>query len=140
MAVLNIDLDGFKALNDAFGHAAGTACCARPSGRQNFAKATCWPRSGDEFFAVLNDCDEGRAQAVAARIIAVIPGNVSACIGLVIAPGRTEVQPADIPRLFADVDAAFYEGKSQGPGSIVVSAQPPLTRTQVIPPARSPAA
>ncbi len=127
VAVLGIDLDGFKAVNDASGHAAGdellqaVAATWTAELRQGDVLARA---GGDEFIAVLDDCDEDRAQAVAARLVAVIPGPVSACVGAVVVPGGKNLPPADIPRLLADVDAALYAGKSSGPGSVIVSRTP----------------
>lgn len=139
VAVLGIDLDGFKALNDSFGHAAGDALLREIAVawsaelRQGDVLARA---GGDEFFSVLTDCNEERALAVAARMIAVIPGDVSACVGLVVVPGGSDAPPADIPRVLAAVDTALYEGKSIGPGSVVVCPEPLLAQPQDIPSAR----
>lgn len=143
VAVLGIDLDGFKALNDASGHAAGDSLLQR-------AAAT-WSAElrhgdvlarvgGDEFVAVLDDCDDDRARAVAGRLVAVVPSPVSACIGVVVLPSGEGGAHADIPRLLAQVDAALYEGKSQGPGSVVLYRAPLPPPDHDIPAARRPAA
>ena len=80
---------------------------------------------GDEFIAVLDDCDRERAEAVAARMIASMCDPVSACVGLVVIPGGKAVPSADLPGILRTVDAALYEGKSLGPGTVVVrSARP----------------
>lgn len=142
IAVLGIDLDGFKALNDTFGHAAGDALLREVAAhwsaelRQGDVLARA---GGDEFFAVLNDCNEARAQAVATRMVAVIPGAVSACVGVAVVPGGDVAPLPDIPQLLASVDAALYEGKSKGPGSVVVSLEPLPVHPQGIPVARNPA-
>lgn len=127
VAVLGIDLDGFKAHNDTFGHAAGddllrtiaTTWSAELRQGDLLARA-----GGDEFFAVLHDCDDERALAVAARLVSGIPGEVSACVGLVVLPGGKNSPSVDIPRLLATVDAALYEGKSRGPSNVVLSQDP----------------
>lgn len=144
VAILGIDLDGFKALNDAFGHAAGdnllreVAALWSSELRHGDALARI---GGDEFIAVLNDCDDERARAVAARMIAVIPAPVSACVGLTVVSGSTEARPADIPHVLASVDTALYQGKAQGPGSIVVAVTPSPAAAHGIPfQARGPAA
>jgi diguanylate cyclase (GGDEF)-like protein len=95
---------------------------------------------GDEFIAVLNDCDDGRARAVAERLVAVIPAPVSACVGMVALPAAKDAPPAQILTLLANVDAALYEGKSSGPGSIVLFREASLAPAPSIPPARHPAA
>lgn len=124
VAVLGIDLDGFKVLNDTRGHAAGDAVLQDVAARwtAELRHGDTLARSGgDEFIAVLNDCDEERAAAVAARMIASIRPPVSASIGLVVVPGSDEALPVDIRAVLASVDAALYEGKARGPGSIVVA-------------------
>ncbi len=123
VAVLGIDLDGFKKLNDSYGHAAGDELLKEVAARWVAAlrRGDILARTGgDEFLVVLTDCDEERARRVAARIIAVIPPPVSACVGLVVVPGAKGEGPVGISQVLADVDAALYEGKAQGPGSIVV--------------------
>jgi len=143
VAILGIDLDGFKALNDEFGHAAGDTLlrevAARWSAelRQGDALAR---TGGDEFIAVLNDCDDERARQVAVRMIEVIPEAVSACVGLIVVAGSTDAPPADIPRVLASVDAALYQGKAKGPGSIVVALAPHAETAEMVPEARGPAA
>lgn len=132
VAVLGIDLDGFKTMNDTFGHAAGDRLLQEV--------ATSWSaqlregdvlarHGGDEFFAVLSDCDEERARAVAARMVSVVPQPVSACVGVVVVPGGTDEPRADIAELLADVDAALYDGKARGPGTVVVADHVPCTRS-----------
>ncbi len=88
---------------------------------------------GDEFIAVLDDCDSDRAQAVAARMIASIRDPVSACIGVVVVPGGDAVPTRDLPGLLRTVDAALYEGKSAGPGTVVVTTAPPTGGSPVPP-------
>lgn len=90
VAVLAIDLGGFKALNDSQGHAAGDELLrtvARLWGAELRAGDVRARNGGDEFIAVLNNCDEARGQAVAARLVEVIPRPVSACVGLVVVAG-----------------------------------------------------
>jgi diguanylate cyclase (GGDEF)-like protein len=121
VAVLGLDLDGFKMLNDTFGHAAGDTLLRQVATlwSAELRKGDVLARSGgDEFIAVLNDCDDVRARTVAARMIAVIPAPVSACVGLVVVPKGKDAPTADIPRILADVDTALYEGKSKGPGHV----------------------
>lgn len=122
VAVLGIDLDGFKRLNDTSGHAAGDVLLR--------AVAALWSAElrqgdvlarvgGDEFIVVLTNCDDELARTVARRIVSVIPTPVSACVGLVVVPGGKDAPPVDIARVLADVDAALYAGKSRGAGSVI---------------------
>lgn len=124
VAVLAVDLDGFKAFNDTFGHAAGDRLLQQV--------ATLWTAElrhgdvltrcgGDEFVAVLNDCDDIRAAQVAARLVKVIPEPVSACIGLLVVPDGRHTGRDDVPRILDEVDQALYAGKAQGLGTVITS-------------------
>jgi diguanylate cyclase (GGDEF)-like protein len=74
-AVLYIDLDGFKALNDSFGHAAGDAIL-RHVGRllmDNVRESDVVGRlGGDEFGVILNRASAEEARAKAAMLSAAI--------------------------------------------------------------------
>jgi diguanylate cyclase (GGDEF)-like protein len=143
VAVLGIDLDGFKLLNDSRGHAAGDALLQQVASlwsselRQGDVLARI---GGDEFIAVLADCNSERARTVAARIIDVIPTPVSACIGMVILPGGSQAPPVDVPAILAAVDAALYQGKARGASSIIVVPEQFPPQDPAIPAARTPAA
>jgi diguanylate cyclase (GGDEF)-like protein/PAS domain S-box-containing protein len=127
-AVLFLDLDGFKAVNDSAGHAMGDALLIQAARRlQASVRAgdTVARLGGDEFTALL----EGEAGAcpppareVAERILSALTkpyriGStdvvVSASIGIAVAmPGIT---PDD---LLDHADQAMYEAKSAGKGRI----------------------
>jgi diguanylate cyclase (GGDEF)-like protein len=118
LALLYLDLDGFKAVNDGGGHAAGDAvlrevaaalrACTRPLDMA--------ARIGGDEFAVLLGSADG-APAVAERIrarIAVAMANrhcpVTASVGAVTFPAA----PASVDAALAAVDAAMYESKAAG--------------------------
>jgi len=127
-AVLFLDLDGFKAVNDSAGHAMGDALLIQAARRlQASVRAgdTVARLGGDEFTALL----EGEAGAcpppameVAERILSALTepyrigstdAVVSASIGIAVAmPGMT---PYD---LLDHADQAMYEAKTAGKGRI----------------------
>ncbi len=122
-ALLMIDLDGFKFVNDTLGHSAGDGvlrevakrlvACAR-------AGTLCVRLGGDEF-ALLLPCLSDRRDllALAQQIIAVISEpvlldgrtvNIGASVGIAIYPQDGE--NAEI--LFASADLALYQAKNEG--------------------------
>jgi diguanylate cyclase len=124
-AVLFIDLDGFKAINDSYGHAAGDEVLQRVADglRQSTGPEELVARiGGDEFVVLLRDCDALTARAIAEEIITTISRehrisdgrvlHVGCSIGLCIAP----LQGREPEVLLARADAALYEVKNRGKG------------------------
>ena len=122
-AVLFVDLDNFKRVNDEHGHAAGDAALVELGRRLQTAVRpgdTIARMGGDEFVALCEDVSEETALAVARRLLEAIrmpftSGGVehqlSASIG--IALGHS-----DPDALLASADAATYHAKSAGRGRI----------------------
>jgi diguanylate cyclase (GGDEF)-like protein/PAS domain S-box-containing protein len=127
-AVLFLDLDGFKAVNDSTGHAMGDALLIQAAHRlQASVRAgdTVARLGGDEFGALLEGeagACPSRAREVAERILSALTkpyrigssdAVVSASIGIAVAmPGIT---PDD---LLDHADQAMYEAKTAGKGRI----------------------
>jgi diguanylate cyclase len=124
-AVLYIDLDGFKAINDNHGHAAGDEILQRVADglRQVTGPDEVVARiGGDEFVVMLRDGDALTARAVAEEIIASISREhrladgrvlrVGCSVGVCLAPD----QGREPEVLLARADAALYEVKNQGKG------------------------
>lgn len=125
-AVMCLDLDGFKEVNDRLGHAAGDWLLKSIAER---LVATARPGDlvcrvgGDEFVVLLPDIANDDAIATAERFIdavalphdlgglSSIPARIS--IGLAMAPGHG----SDGDRLLAAADAALYEAKRAGKGT-----------------------
>ncbi len=121
VAVLFIDLDGFKDVNDSFGHAVGdellieTATRLAAEVRETDVVARF---GGDEFVALLNDCSDETAVEVAERLRASLSvpyriGHrdvvVSASIGLA-QPGEDD----DAESALRNADLALYRAKESG--------------------------
>jgi diguanylate cyclase (GGDEF)-like protein len=124
VAVLFADLDGFKSVNDAYGHAAGDELLCQVAGRLQLAVRTTDTvgRLGGDEFAVLceNVGSERTAAAVAERIIHAIESpfvvddgrarvELSLSIGLACAEGEDAIG-ADLLRRS---DAAMYAAKRE---------------------------
>lgn len=134
-ALVLVDVDGFKLVNDRYGHAAGDACLAAVAARLSraFSGAARIARIGGDEFAVvierpLSSCRIG-AQAAAAlrRITAPIPFGdhllrVSASAGIAFAADTLKPGPA---ALFDAADAALYRAKRAGRNAWRVHPAPP---------------
>lgn len=121
IALLCLDLDRFKAINDGHGHAAGDAVL------QAFARrlSDCVRETdlvarlgGDEFTILLEDVPRGGAEAVARKVIAAMADPVDAAgrrlqVATSIGVACTD-QPADAATLMARADAALYAAKHAG--------------------------
>jgi diguanylate cyclase (GGDEF)-like protein len=122
-----LDLDGFKAVNDAHGHAAGDRLL-KAVGRllQGAVRETDTAAriGGDEFALVLPDTDERGARQVVEKlarelgeIFAAHPGGAGCSIGVV-----TLLDAATSPqRALAAADALMYEVKRKGKGAVSFS-------------------
>jgi diguanylate cyclase (GGDEF)-like protein len=124
LAVLSIDLDRFKAVNDAVGHSAGDEILASCAG---LMEAVLGPdetmcRLGGDEFAI---CSEGLtspadAVEVAGRLAAALAQpfvhdgtshTVTISVGIAVARGLPGERPEPLLR---DADAAMYKAKSKG--------------------------
>ncbi|TAN24390.1 MAG: GGDEF domain-containing protein [Acidobacteria bacterium] len=132
LAVVALDLDHFKGLNDHFGHAAGDAALAGAAQ----LLAQCLRRSdllarlgGEEFVAVLPARDAARAGLVAERLRSQLEALridfEGASISVTASFGVTMATAADSwPSLLQRADAALYEAKRTGRNRICSSATP----------------
>ena len=133
-AVMLIDLDGFKLINDTYGHAVGDEVL-----RQVALRLSSMVRQGDvvaryggdEFVVLCRDIDETHAVAIGARILArlgqpmVIDGHevvVGASIGIATPPDDPLDAPAHGSSLVLQADKAMYEAKHAGKQQIRVAA------------------
>ncbi|MCM5682483.1 CHASE domain-containing protein [Schlegelella sp. S2-27] len=122
-ALLLLDLDGFKQVNDTFGHATGDEVLkAVAHALSDCVRAidTIARLGGDEFVVLLHGpitADE--AEAVADKIVARLDGGVAACRQRLQVTGSIgialwSVHGADLDSLLAAADAAMYRAKQSG--------------------------
>jgi len=129
-AVLMLDLDGFKAVNDRLGHAAGDDLLRQVAGRLCEVVRngdTVARLGGDEFAIVLPSADAVVAKAVADRAVAVVarayvvlgsPAKVGISVGVQVVAGG---QPIDMETVKAAADEALYAAKRSGKGRTVIA-------------------
>jgi diguanylate cyclase (GGDEF)-like protein len=136
-SLLVIDLDGFKQINDTYGHAAGDACL------QHFtlmAQTRLRPgdmlarTGGDEFCVVLPSTTLGEAATISRRVLEVCRQDAAACTGsdipIAISIGAAQWYRGigQFPeRLMANADDALYAAKKNGKNDVAVyDPAPPL--------------
>ncbi|MEO8244992.1 MAG: GGDEF domain-containing protein [bacterium] len=129
-AIMHIDLDFFKAVNDSLGHAAGDhvlQAVAQTLQRETRREDTVARVGGDEFIVILPGVtDVMRLKSTASRIIAELSEpheydgeacRISASIGIAIS---TTYQTPTADRMQADADEALYASKRAGRGQALV--------------------
>lgn len=130
------DLDRFKAINDACGHAAGDAVLQAVSrslaGCIRGADAVArW--GGEEFLVMLVDTDQAEAARVAERMRGEVEQQAVALargapLRVTMSVGVATLRPREsAERAIARADAALYQGKSEGGNRVVVAADEPGT-------------
>jgi diguanylate cyclase (GGDEF)-like protein/PAS domain S-box-containing protein len=122
VSLLFIDLDGFKEINDTFGHGSGDDALRAIAGaiRSAIRESDIAARiGGDEFGVLLVDASEGEAKQVANRITAEAAAakkehsfqfRLSASIGGCEVDART---PGSIEELLRHADRSMYEAKTR---------------------------
>ena len=132
IAVLFIDLDNFKHINDTFGHAAGDEALKLASRRLQSAvrdSDTVSRHGGEEFLVLLPDISQAAdAASIAQKLLDALAAparagvhrlHLSASVGITIYPEDAE----DAQTLIDRADAAMYQSKRRGPGGFGFYAQ-----------------
>ena len=127
LAVLFIDLDGFKRVNDQYGHEAGDVLLIKVAKRLNdtvHEEDTVARVGGDEFVVVLPKISSAeQAKMVAEKIVQVMSlpfkisymtHNISASVGVLIYPTDSD----DPQMLIALADRAMYVAKQKGKNQV----------------------
>lgn len=122
MALLYLDLDGFKDINDRSGHGAGDALLKMVAGRLSAAvreEDTVARLGGDEFVIVLHLSDDADAGPVALKIIEAVsqPYDVEGqTVSITISAGVAlyPVHGENAETLMKSADLALYEAKRSG--------------------------
>ncbi len=125
LAFLYVDLDGFKAINDSYGHAIGDRAIAEAANRMRSAlrrHEIAGRIGGDEFAVLVNFNEDGELEAIAHRLLEAIAApmtyngvevRLSASVGIAVFPQ----DGTSAEELLAHADAAMYIAKrSSGAG------------------------
>jgi diguanylate cyclase (GGDEF)-like protein/PAS domain S-box-containing protein len=130
-ALLLLDLDGFKGVNDTFGHAAGDEVLIRISAalRESLRHSDVLARlGGDEFALLLPDTDCAAAQVVAGKLVDAVRtqgrietggrrADVTASVGITRVSGAHGLGAA---QLLIEADMAMYQAKAGGNDRVAV--------------------
>lgn len=126
MALILLDLDGFKPINDTFGHGCGDLLLVEASGRLRSLALNrgATARLGGDEFAIICECNsEEEARTAAEEAVAALGAPftidsrsmvVSACAGVSFQSGN------ELPDGMRRSDIALYAAKHRGRGSVVV--------------------
>jgi diguanylate cyclase (GGDEF)-like protein/PAS domain S-box-containing protein len=125
-AVLCLDLDRFKEVNDVFGHAVGDALLAEVGHRLEGACGGAFIArvGGDEFNIITaTGAQPATAEGLAERLGAALDTDIDIDgnplrVGLTIGVGVYPNDGTDATTLVANADAALYRAKSEARGSI----------------------
>jgi diguanylate cyclase (GGDEF)-like protein/PAS domain S-box-containing protein len=131
VAVLAIDLDEFKYINDSLGHSAGDeliAMVGQVLGGRLRRSDVLARLGGDEFAVILPRIDERAALEVAENLLEAVTqvdlaafggrgGKVSASVGLALFDGSAHLTAEE---LLVEADIAMYDAKEAGRGRAVI--------------------
>jgi diguanylate cyclase (GGDEF)-like protein len=115
-AVLFVDIDGLKMINDCFGHLAGDQALIQVAEllSEGVRKSDCVARiGGDEFAILLERADETSARETAQRLGSLVAGCEfcfeGTCLPLSVAIGIATIEPNDGPEsVMARADESMY--------------------------------
>lgn len=128
-AVISLDVDHFKRINDTYGHLVGDAVLvhlAEILRRSSRATDTVGRVGGDELMLLLPGCAEEPAHARAERIVRTVRDEpyvtpagtrvpVSVSVGVAHVPADAHLDPSDV---YALADTALYDAKRDGRGRV----------------------
>jgi len=125
-ALLSIDLDRFKAINDVFGHVVGDALLGEVARRmETVCPGVFLARIGGDEFAVITPTgpQPAGAEALAARLNGVFANDLdieghALRVSITIGVGIYPQDGADAATLVANADAALFRAKAEARGSV----------------------
>jgi diguanylate cyclase (GGDEF)-like protein/PAS domain S-box-containing protein len=125
-AMLSLDLDRFKTVNDVFGHTIGDRLLRELAGRlEQACQGTFLARTGGDEFHVITPCgpQPASAEALAEKLCAALDADIDIDgvplrVGLTVGVAIFPQDAADASTLVANADAALVRAKSERRGSI----------------------
>lgn len=136
-AIFYLDLDGFKGVNDTYGHNAGDEVLKQVAGRlQSLVRDDDLAArlSGDEFVLVMNPCRYDEAEVMAARLLKLFSQeilyqdeqlHIGASIGIYLIGDKQE----PLESVLKAADRAMYQAKASGKNRFVILNQRNMNQT-----------
>ncbi|MGO4672275.1 diguanylate cyclase [Bosea sp. 2YAB26] len=137
LALIYLDLDGFKAVNDSYGHMAGDRLLQLVAERLRGMIRTgdlAARMGGDEFIVLSEQTEAAQLLGFGERLIREISRpyeldnkhevTVGASVGIALAPDHG----TDMMTLLAAADSALYQAKSRGKSRCMIASQSELDR------------
>jgi len=124
-AILSVDFDRFKEVNDVFGHAVGDALLCQIARRLQAAAGEAFIArlGGDEFSFIVEGAQPAAATRLAKKLLATTAedfevGGLKLRVGLSIGAAVYPTDSTDLGRLMNNADAALYRAKSEARGTL----------------------
>jgi diguanylate cyclase (GGDEF)-like protein/PAS domain S-box-containing protein len=126
VSLMCMDLDGFKEINDTYGHSAGDGVLKEVARRMTLcAEGAFIARFGGDEFAMILPDDEGLSYAnlVAHRLLSSMNSELSVAghrlkIGMTIGLAQYPEHGSDCETLLSNADVALYHAKANEPGTV----------------------
>jgi len=133
-ALLLLDIDFMKSINDTYGHPAGDLVIREIANtllRVSRDNDTAARLGGEEFALLFAGIDDTKAVSAANRLRAILAeqpiagvGNITVSIGVAACPAHADSDRA----LYAASDRALYVAKNEGRNRVAVAKKPPQVR------------
>lgn len=135
LAVMMVDIDHFKLINDTHGHAAGDTVLVQMAKRlrENLRAIDLVARiGGEEFLVAMPRTTAAQAQRAANRLRRLVncrpfdlgpqrpPSHVTVSVGVAVS-GRCQSDPAQIQMMCEQADAALYAAKAAGRNQVAMT-------------------
>ena len=126
LSLMCMDLDGFKEINDTYGHSAGDAVLQEVAKRMTLcAEGAFIARFGGDEFAMILPDDEALSYAnqVASRVLNTMSAELSVAghrlkVGVTIGVAQYPEHGTDSETLLSNADVALYRAKANEPGTV----------------------
>ena len=133
LALIIVDVDNFKSINDDIGHLEGNAVLNEVAGRVRTAVRAAdiaCRIGGDEFAVILPETGSASARLVADRLFDALSKPTGEGVSVSIGVGTLDDSDPTSKRLFRDADSALYRAKAGGRARVASFLDPPASGSE----------